>query len=76
MHQLVRAIENDLALRAIQAGLGANQWEQMASRELAEALRKVKSLSPSQAREILRALGESGQKSLTSSTLRLITELT
>jgi DNA-binding NarL/FixJ family response regulator len=75
MHQLVRAIEDDLARRAIQAGLGANQSQQVTSRELADALRKARYLSPSQAREVLRVLGEAGQRALTPSTLRVLIEV-
>jgi hypothetical protein len=75
MQRLVRAIENDLALRAIQSGLGANQWEQVASPELITALHKTPVVTPMQAREILRALGEQGQRILCASTLKMLLDL-
>jgi hypothetical protein len=74
MQNLVRAVENDLTLRAVQSGLGAQQWEQMASRELLQALR-APLLSSMQARELLRVLGESGQRALSSGTLKVLLDL-
>lgn len=76
MQRLVRAIENDLALRAIQSGLGANQWEQVASPELIRALNKTPVITPLQAREVLRALGAEGQRMLCASTLKMLLDLT
>lgn len=73
--RLVRAIENDLALRAIQSGLGASQWEQVASPELISALHKTPILTALQAREVLRALGEQGQRALCASTLKVLLDL-
>lgn len=72
---MIRLVEEHLALQAIQAGIGANSWGNMASRELLEILRHVTYLHSFEARDILDALGEKGQKKLHASTLNTLLEL-
>ena len=66
---LLRLVETDLAVKAIQQGIGANNWERICTPALLEAMKKVKGLSSIQAKEILEVLGEKGQKRLSVASL-------
>lgn len=72
---LLKTMENHLVLQAIQAGLGANSWERLASQELLHLMRNAQYLSATEAREIIEALGEKGQKKLSGSTLQHLLEI-
>lgn len=72
---LLKMIENHLVQQAIQAGLGANSWERLASQELLHLMKTVQYLTPSEAREISETLGEKGQKKLQGSTLQHLFEI-